>query len=189
MIRFEPVPEPPEFDAQARQPGQKWVAAHPHADRPRDLWSPFKAALAEGFRDLCGYSVMYEPVGTVDHYKSWKAHPELAYEWSNYRFAAAWINSAKRNLDDEVLDPFEIGDGWFEILLPSLQLVMTDKVPAGHRERARRTLERLHLGHDERIIRQRRAWYERYCEQKLTLDGLREFAPLIARAVESSFAV
>jgi hypothetical protein len=186
MIRFEPVPEPPEFDAKARQPGKIWLATHPGTKRPRDLWSPFKAALADGFCDLCGYSAMYEPVGTVDHYKSWKGHPELAYEWSNYRYAAAWINSAKQDLDGEVLDPFEVGEGWFEILLPSLQLVMTDSVPAPHRERAQRTIERLHLGHDERIIRQRQAWYRMYIEHKLTLEGLHDLAPLLARAVEKS---
>ncbi len=50
MIRFEPVPEPPDFDARARRPGGAWLAEHPDAARPRDLWSPFKPALADGFR-------------------------------------------------------------------------------------------------------------------------------------------
>ena len=45
MIRFERVPEPPEFDAQARQRGLEWLAANPDADRPRDFWTPFKPDL------------------------------------------------------------------------------------------------------------------------------------------------
>jgi hypothetical protein len=47
---------------------------------------------------------MYEPVGTVEHYLSRDNYRNLAYEWSNLRFASAWINSCKGTLDDQVLD-------------------------------------------------------------------------------------
>ena len=127
---------------------------------------------------------MYEPVGTVDHFISCKTNPFLAYEWSNYRFASGWINSSKK--DAEVLDPFQVGDDWFEILLPSLQLVLTGKVPARHRARVEYTLKRLHLQDDERVLRQRRAWYCMYQAGELTLSGLHKKAPLIARAIEKS---
>jgi hypothetical protein len=50
--------------------------------------------------------------------------------------------------------------------------------------RAEFVLKRLHLRDDERVIRQRRAWYGLYEEGKLNLDGLRDGAPLIAAAVE-----
>ena len=76
-----------------------------------------------------------------------------AYEWSNLRFASAWINSTKGTLDDQVLDPFDLGEDWFEILLPSLQLVLTDKVPPQQRQKAQFTLERLRLQDDERVLR------------------------------------
>ncbi len=183
MIHFEPVSEPPDFDQNARQRGHKWLAENPYATRPRDYWTPFKPQLADGFGNLCGYTAMYESVGTVDHYQSWKNNKPLAYEWSNYRFAAGWINSSKLNADDQVFDPFEVEDGWFEILLPSLQLVVTSAVPVNKRTQAEYTLERLHLRDDERVIRQREAWYRRYQENKLTLKGLEEVAPLLARAI------
>ena len=183
MIRFAPPPEPPDFDETVRQPGNVWLREHPGEKRPRDLWSDFRSHLADGFRDLCAYSVMCDRIGTVDHYLSYRNHPELAYEWSNYRYASGWINQSKRTEDEKVLDPFEVQDGWFEILLPSLQLVMTDQTPPEERERAQYTLKRLHLRDDERVIRQRRAWYEMYEEGKLSLDGLEDVAPLIARAV------
>jgi hypothetical protein len=183
VIHFDPVPEPPEFDAQVRQPGNAWLREHPRATRPRDFWSPFKAHLAAGFRQLCGYSVMFEPVGTVDHYLSWQHYPEQTYEWANFRFVSGWINSSKQAIDDQVLDPFLVEDGWFAILLPSLQLVITDAVPANERARAEFTLQRLHLRDDERIIRQRQVWYQSYLEGKLSFEGLTQFAPLIAQAV------
>jgi hypothetical protein len=186
MIRFERVPEPEGFDEKVRQPGTAWLAAHPDARRLQPFWIPFKPHLAAGFRNLCAYSALFEPVGCVDHSLSSKHHRHLAYEWSNYRFSSEWINKSKQTADDEVLDPHEVEDGWFEILLPSLQLVLTDAVPPEQRGRAEYTLARLHLRDDERVLRQRRAWYELYQDRDLSLDGLRKVAPLIARAVEKT---
>jgi hypothetical protein len=44
------------------------------------------------------------------------------------------------------------------------------------------------LRDDERVLQQRRAWLRKYEEGKLTLNGLRELAPLIAAAVEKCAA-
>ncbi len=126
---------------------------------------------------------MYEPVGTVEHYLSRENYRNLTYEWSNLRFASAWINSTKGTLDDQVLDPFDLGEDWFEILLPSLQLVLTDKVPLQQREKAEFTLERLRLCDDERVLRQRQSWYQLYLDGDLTLQGLEKKAPILARAI------
>ncbi|MFM9157494.1 MAG: hypothetical protein ACKOPK_06140, partial [Dolichospermum sp.] len=120
-----------------------------------------------------------EPVGNVEHFLSFKNYPDLAYEWSNYRFASGWINSSKGTLDNQILDPFEVEDDWFEILLPSLQLVITDAVPEEKRQKAEFTLQRLHLQDDERVLRQRREWYKLYIDGDLTLTGLEKKAPLI----------
>ena len=156
----------------------------PDAKRPRDFWSPFKGDLATGFGDLCAYSALYEPVGTVDHFVSWYEDRSKAYEWDNYRFSSAWINSSKKNVrSSELLDPFTVGHRWFEIILPSLQLTVTDSVPCELRARAEYTLKRLHLIHDERVMRQRREWYRMYQCGELNLSGLRKKAPLIADAV------
>lgn len=183
-MHFEPVPEPKAFDCEVRQPGLRWLETHPDASRPRPYWTRFKPALAEGFRNLCGYSAMFEPVSTVDHFISWRNDASLTYEWSNLRFASQWINSSKQTIDEQVLDPYEVEDGWFEITLPSLQLVLTENIPDKFRKRAEFTLIRLRLRDDERVIKQRRVWYRLYREGKLPLEGLREMAPLIARAVE-----
>lgn len=187
MIRVERVPEPDDFGEKARRPGLAWLEQNADAPRPKDLWGPFKSALADGFGMRCGYSAMFEPVGTVDHFVSVHEDKQLAYEWSNYRYAAAWINSSKQNAAG-ILDPFEVQDDWFEILLPSLQLVVTDAVPAADREKAEYTLTRLHLAHDERVVRQRREWYRMYQDGELSLEGLRKKAPLIARAIETASA-
>ena len=163
------------------------MAANPDATRPRDYWTPFKTDLARGFRSLCAYSAMHEPVGTVDHFVSLDEDKSKAYEWDNYRYSSAWINSSKRNApSSRLLDPLSIEDGWFEIMLPSLQLTVSDSVPRRLRARAEYTLERLRLIHDERVIRQRDTWYRMYRRGELRLDGLRRLAPLIAAAVEKA---
>lgn len=91
MIRCEPVPGPADFRSKAQEPGNAWLAANPDAKRPKDYWTPFKPALAQGFRDCCAYSAMYEPVGTVDHFVSWDQDRSMAYEWGNYRYCAGSI--------------------------------------------------------------------------------------------------
>lgn len=185
--------EPADFDARCRQAGQQWLLDHPKAgrkpgQRPRDYWSPFKPQLADAFGGLCAYGAMHEPVGTVDHFLPVDADESLAYEWRNYRFAAGWINSSKNKAVD-ILDPLAVCAGWFEVLLPSLQLVMVlERVPEALRELAEQTLIRLHLRDDERVLRQRRMWYRMYQEGKLTLEGLRAVAPLIAAAVEKQIS-
>lgn len=185
MIPTPRVPEPEDFNQRARQPGLAWLRDHPQANRPRDYWSPYRRDLQEGQADLCAYAAMPAiPDGQIDHFLSFRNHPHLAYEWSNYRFASALMNNRKRNHDDAILDPWLVEDGWFEILLPSLQLVGTEQIPAQLREKAQFTLIQLGLRDDERIIRWRQAFYEQYLNGALSLQGLRRWAPLLARAIE-----
>ena len=130
---------------------------------------------------------MVVPKANMDHFvpikelKTTGKH-HLAYEWSNFRYVEGVINQRKGTLS--LLDPFKIKDDWFEIILPSLQLILTDKVPKSQRAKAELTLTRLGLRDHEVVIRYRRKWYEMYESNKLTLAGLREVAPLIADAVE-----
>lgn len=165
-------------------PGAAWLAANAKG-RPPSHWLKVRAALADAFGSLCAYSAMFEPVGTVDHFVSVDEDRSKSYNWANYRFSAAWINSSKQSLkSSQIIDPFAVVDEWFEVLLPSMQLVLTDRVPVNERGRAQFVLDRLHLGHDERIVRQRREWYRMYQDGELTLVGLAKKAPLIAAAVQ-----
>lgn len=187
MIRFEPISEPGNFDADCRIPGQGWLLKNPNTGRPKDYWSPFRPVLVRAFRNLCGYCAM-ATVGDeeVDHYVGCGEDISLAYEWSNYRCCKNIMNKRKghrRPNQPRVLDPFEVEDDWFELLLPSLQLVLTDRVPCEVRDRAAFTLRRLGLRDDERIVRLRRQWLELYEKGDLSLAGLETMAPLIARAV------
>jgi hypothetical protein len=188
VIRFEPRPKPEGFKERVEDPGSAWLAVNATA-RPPAHWREFHRELADAFGSLCAYGAMFEPVGTVDHFISIDEDRNKAYDWANYRLCAGWLNSSKQSLKStEIIDPFAVINEWFEVLLPSLQLVLTDHVPENERERAQFVLERLHLGHDERIVRQRREWYRMYEDGELTLAGLEKKAPLIAAAVKKRVA-
>lgn len=185
MIPVAKIKQPPKYEKKVRQPGTQWMKANPDAKRPHPYWNAILGDLEKGFKSLCGYAAMLDPTGgTVDHYLSYKSRPDLAYEWTNYRFASQVLNASKKNADAEVLDPHEVGAGWFEIILPSLQMRVTNAIPDAHRRKAEYTLRHLKLDHGERLIRWRRQWYKMYQEKKISLDGLRDVAPLIADAVE-----
>ena len=76
-----------------------------------------------------------------------------------------------------------MGDDWFQIDLPSL-LLRPVGVPAERQDAARLTLERLDLEQGLRVLELRWEWYDKHLRNLLTLEGLREVAPLLARAVE-----
>lgn len=175
--------EPPYFDEKIRIPGRAWLQEHSHADRPKHYWRFCLPDLARAFRDLCGYTAMYEPSGTVDHYLSCKNYPELAYEWSNYRYISGWLNSVKQDADRQILDPFEVQDNWFELQLPSLLLTPTEHIPPEYKARAEFTLKRLKLVNGVNVMRQRQMWYNLYLSGKASLSLLDTLAPLLAEAI------
>lgn len=148
-----PIPEPASFKEKCERPGGLWLSKNLQSDgklpkgvRPKDLWSPFLPFLADGFSNLCGFGAMFVGKGTIDHWISCIENPKLAYQWNNYRYLDSWVNASKNKcLSSELLDPFEVQDGWFEIVLPSLQLQITSNVPLHLKAKAENTLKRLHL--------------------------------------------
>lgn len=188
MIRTPLSPEPARFDGDVRKPGRTWLDSHPEG-RPKDYWRRVSSDLADAFRDRCAYTAMHVMQGTVDHFVSVDEDRTQAYEWRNYRLAAGWINSCKNSVPSSaILDPCEIEDGWFALSLPSLQVLVTDRCPPELRARAEATLLRLHLRDDERVIRHRAMWLAMYRQGKITLDGLEDVAPLLARALRYEMA-
>jgi hypothetical protein len=181
VIRVARTPEPKAF-ASVRRRGTRWLAQHPSGEPP-SYWRDALPELQAAFGQRCGYSAMHDLNGTVDHFVPRSRDRSLSYEWSNLRYAAQWLNGAKGDREG-IIDPFDVEDGWFEVLLPSLQLVVSASAPAAVRHRLETTLRVLPIAHDERIIRQRRAWLKEYEDGHVTLEGLRRFAPLVAAALE-----
>jgi len=190
VIPVEPPDEPEGFEERTRRRGRAWLEKNDplHRGRPPDYWRWCAEPLREAFRERCGWAAMYIADGNVEHFVSWDEckheHPELAYEWSNYRYILPRLNSRKQGAR-HLLDPFEVGPGWFRVELPSCLMVCTDEIPPEHRARAQRTLECLGpVGDEDRKLRRlRERWLHRYRCDQLSLAGLMEFAPLVGRAV------
>jgi hypothetical protein len=183
MRGFSRVPVPHGWENDGLKAGTDWLREHPQADRPRDLWSRYRPYLAAGFAELCGYTVMYTPNGTVDHFVPWAdirgtADAWRAYEWGNFRYCAGWFNSARRG---PIPDPFVVEDSWFELRLPSLELVATAAVPTAERAAVDNVLR--WLRDDDRVLKQRAEWFRMYREAGLSLAELARKAPLIAAAL------
>lgn len=189
MKPFARVPAPTAF-ASASQHGNDWLARNPKStERPPAYWREFNIELGRGFKFLCGYMVLWTTDGTVDHFVSIDEDRSRAYDWNNYRYVAGWVNSSKQNVvSTDILDPYEVEEGWFEILLPTLELVVTSKVPPERRARAEQTLKRLPIGRDERAIKRRGVYYDEYLNKEIDLIQLRKRAPLLAAAIEKQQA-
>jgi hypothetical protein len=126
---------------------------------------------------------MWDLNGTVDHFLSTDNHRHLAYEWSNYRYASGWLNSSKRSLDRQVLDPLRVRDEWFEIDVASLHLQLTPAIRARIRPSAEFTLRRLGLDYGPRVIIQRQTYLNLFTSGEIRLSDLDREAPLIGMIV------
>lgn len=186
MKRFARVPAPDGWDVAGLAAGLAWLRKspqNPDKDRPHDLWSPYRDKLADGFNDLCGYTIMCEPAGTVDHFTPWSqlrgtADAWRAYDWDNFRYSAAWFNSSRRG---PIPDPYLVDESWFVLHLPSLELEATDAVPTSERPAVDNVMR--WLRNDRRVMKARLMWYRLYQDGKLSLAGLEQMAPLIAAAL------
>lgn len=155
MIKVERRAEPDYFDEEVRQKGNRAINERlgnkqrlESKDFP-DLWKRAKNDLRFTFKRLCGYSAMkVSGNGEVDHYISKTTDPSKAYEWSNYRFAGSDMNKRKGNLDEKILDPFDVEDGWFKVDLETFELVAGETIPADFLDKAKFTIKKLKLNDD-----------------------------------------
>jgi hypothetical protein len=206
MIRVVPKPMSDElrakYEAKVRVPGLRWLAQNPSAEskpgepppktkRPPSYWREVRHELADAFHNRCAYTAMsLFSTAQVDHFVSADEDRSKLYEWENFRYCAGWLNSSKKNIrSTQILDPLAIEDGWFELMLPSLELRVTDRCPEHLRERAEFMLDRLKLRNGPDVRRSRQAWFKLYeRDGPKVLPDLDEWAPLLARAIRKQMA-
>lgn len=193
MIRVIQKPAFSDFDARVRQPGlifldEKGITAGMHAPEKFDwenLWKDALEDLYDDYNEVCAYTCFrmeYSMGGvTVDHFLPKKLYPMKAYDWENYRLAAHRINSRKGNHED-VLDPFMVQNGWFQINFVTGKIGPDPKLPASDRKEIQDTIKRLQL--NERRLRSKRTQcFDRLQDGKLTLKVLKEDAPHVHQEI------
>ncbi|NOJ98112.1 hypothetical protein HMI51_34880 [Corallococcus coralloides] len=179
MIHVDRQPEPADFDARVRQKGIEDLQG---TDELRPHWRNCIHQLLQAYRRICAYSCLYIPPGTgapsVDHLLPKSKRRDLAYEWSNYRLACSRMN-ARKNAFEDVLDPFDVQDGWFALELSTLQVIPGAGLPTSIQQRVQETIDRLDLN-DEEFLGARMSWYDEYLQGAFDFDFLRRRAPFLA---------
>jgi hypothetical protein len=125
------------------------------ADRREDLerehfppyWTLVSDELCKCYRRICAYSCLYIEFLTgapsTDHFAPVSTSWDRVYEWDNYRLACQLINARKKAFDD-VMDPFEVEEGFFALNLLALKVIPGPKAGSRRRE-VKATIERLGL--------------------------------------------
>ena len=194
MIRVAPAPEPAHFDERVRQPGLASIArlaaragsedAIP-PDQFRPYWRFALDDLMASYNQICSYLSLRiaSAVGTptVDHMVAKSRAWDLVYEWSNYRLACSLMNARKGVAD--VLDPFEIGDGWFALELVEFQVVPGHGLPAKLRTRVVDAIATLRLS-DSKCCEARAEYAQAYWDEEVSLSYLQRCAPFVAKELE-----
>ncbi|HEV7509363.1 MAG TPA: hypothetical protein VGS07_31090 [Thermoanaerobaculia bacterium] len=180
MIRIVPQLEPPDFDKRVRQPGLRALAKNPVDFSP--FWRHCVVQLWDAYQGICAYLCIYIPRGTgarsVDHLAPKSGHPSSAYEWSNYRLVCSLMNSRKREFED-VLDPFEIENGWFILDPTFLQVLPSPSLDATTRGQVQATINRLKLN-DEECLEARWGFYREYIDGHMTFALFAKWSPFVA---------
>jgi hypothetical protein len=101
------------------------------------------------------------------------------HEWSNYRLAAALINSKKSDLE-LVLDPFAIGPGLFALDFLTMEVEAGPAATAVQVTSIDDTIKTLGLNLQD-CIDQRSEYYVAYKSQEISLRWLERRAPFIAQ--------
>ncbi|MDQ2805411.1 MAG: hypothetical protein M3Z04_00605 [Chloroflexota bacterium] len=188
MIPVTLQPEPVDFDAKVRIPGNKFLLRAPapinwkKEGKGKEFWTRELDDLYKLYGGICAYCAHWIPkdVGSpsVDHFKNKAKYPHLAYEWSNYRFAALRYNRNK-GISEEVLDPFIVQPGWFILDMPSLLIKCNLILAPSLITKIEYTINRLKLN-DETSRKSRQRWVDGFKDGSYSFSHLEQRAPFIA---------
>jgi len=185
LIRVAPQPEPSDFQARVRVPGQRFLRRHP-APTNREVkkararyWSRCLPQLRAAYREICAYSATWIPHqnATVDHFQPRSRFPALAYEWGNFRLSDQKINSRKAD-NVGVQDPFEIQPGWFVLDFATFYVRSNVGLQAEDERRVVTTITLLRLN-DDQLVEQRFAIVQEYA-RGTPIDYVERYYPFVA---------
>jgi len=189
MIPVTPRPEPPEFNNKVRKPGQKFLTQIPNPNssewRSKSYWTRVLPDLRRAYDCICAYSATWIPysVGShsVDHFIPKHSSPQLAYEWSNFRYVSSRFNSRKGVR--EILDPFGIQPGWFQINFNNLFIKPSLNISTDIQQEVIDTIKILDLNKDL-LVEERITFVQNYYQGNISLEYLRQNAPFISFELE-----
>ena len=187
MIPVFPKPEPADFATTVRLPGRAYLAKIPAPTpaqfRKHNYWKFALANLKTAYGSVCAYSSFWMPSNcSVDHFQPKSVHPELAYEWMNYRLANDKINSNKGDSRD-ILDPFHVQSGWFILDFATLRVIPEPSLQPAVKTPVQKSIDVLKLN-DDQWVQMRFEIVSSYLKRELNLSFLGRNYPFIAAEIK-----
>ena len=189
MIPVQLQAEPEGFDSKVRSRGLKSLAKKhidpalplPKGMKLNPFWRDCLDDLYQAYQQTCAYlAVHFERATgatTADHFIAKSKLPGQAYEWANLRLASSIVNARKCDFED-VLDPFLLPPGWFQLELVTGHIYPNPDLDPDDRKRVIESIQR--LGLDDRTNREMRArHYADYRMSEYTADFLRRRSPFV----------
>jgi uncharacterized protein (TIGR02646 family) len=189
LIPVAPQPEPADFDKNVRKPGLKWIAKSgldllkpiPGGTKIPSYWTKNLPELRRVYGGICAYVCVYIELVTgspsVEHFVPKSKALNQAYEWDNYRLACTKINSRKRDFLD-VLDPFTLAVGWFELNLLDGSIFPNTALTALQRKKVQQTIDRLKLD-DAECRELRLAYFNDFLAKEISGAYFKKRSPFV----------
>ena len=181
-------PEPPNFYEKVQSKGEAFLRKQPNArgSRLATYWRDIIPELRDAYSSICAYTCHKIHCDTgfssIDHFKSKDNYPQDAYKWENYRLVCGTMNGRKGKYED-VLDPFTLQEGWFELHFPSLQVIPNENLEEDAMCRVKATIKRLKLN-DYICIKGRQERLQPYLNEVYPFSYLQDLAPFLASELD-----
>lgn len=190
MLHVAPQPEPADFDRKVRQKGLAHLREKgfdlekplPTGAKIQPYWRDCMDELHSRYDGICAYLAIYicpmTGASTTDHFIAKSSQPGLAYEWNNYRLACARMNSRKNDFDD-VLDPFEIESGYFQLNLVTGEISPSKELSEPLQQQVQATITRLSLDDSQCCNTRKQLFDDCFIHQLYDTNYLKKRSPFI----------
>jgi len=186
MIPVQPQPEPEDFSERVKKPGDAFLKkiSRPTTEqwRGKEYWRRALPDIRTSYNGICAYSAHWiSPVTgghSIDHFVPRSSRPDLAYVWSNFRYAASKFNARKGT--HAVLDPFQLEPDWFVLDFDSFLVKPNPYLAPEQKAVVQNTLDVLKLNDDEDCVELRQDCVRWFRTDEITFAHLQRIAPFIA---------
>jgi hypothetical protein len=191
------VAEPADFNRKVRVLGKKFLQKTPNPTgrqwNGKDYWRKALGDMFTAYNEICAYCASWTIRTTkiesqydtsIDHFMPKSAAPAQAYEWANFRLCRRRLNMRKESHGD-VLDPFTLAPGWFNLDFRTFLLVPNPTLHASDREQVKATIDRLQLNADNDYVNERIGAIREYCLGKATFAQMLNRYPFIAAEMQA----
>jgi hypothetical protein len=186
MIPVQPQPEPEDFTDSVRKPGAAFLKNVPHPTAKqwegKEYWRRVLPKIRIAYKGVCAYSAHWISPATgghtIDHFLPRANHPDLAFEWDNYRYAAHKFNARKGT--QGIVDPFQLEPDTFFLDFDSFLIKPNPDLTSDQRTAVQRTIDVLKLNDDEDCVELRKDCIEWLRNGDISFTHLQRMAPFLA---------